>query len=96
MSWSRRFDDSIPLPNGQTLVTLSDARTYILKLKKADQDSPPWQTSIEALLLAAERRGPVMHARIGVMRALNPNVERVFEPSGKKTHWGKRKLARDR
>jgi hypothetical protein len=37
-----------------------------------------------------------MMARIGMLRALNRNVERVFDPSRKDTHWGKRKLARDR
>jgi hypothetical protein len=36
-----------------------------------------------------------MFARIGVMRALNRHVERVFDPSRKATHWGKRKLKRD-
>jgi hypothetical protein len=41
-----------------------------------------------------ERRADVL-ARIGIMRALNRHVERVFEPSGKKHHWGKRKLKRD-
>jgi hypothetical protein len=30
------------------------------------------------------------------MRALNHHVERVFNPSSKETHWGRRKLARDR
>jgi hypothetical protein len=35
-------------------------------------------------------------ARIGVMRALNWHVERVFDSSKKDHHWGKRKLARDR
>jgi hypothetical protein len=49
----------------------------------------------EALLLVAERGGPTMLARIGVMRALNHHVERVFEPLGKKHHWGRRKLKRD-
>ena len=29
-----------------------------------------------------------MLAQIGIMRALNCHVERVFEPSGKKHHWG--------
>jgi hypothetical protein len=48
------------------------------------------------LLLVAESDRPTMFAGIGVMRALNRHVERVFETSGKKTHWGKRKLARDR
>jgi hypothetical protein len=39
---------------------------------------------------------PTMMARIGVMRALNRHVERVFNPDRKDHHWGKRKLARDR
>jgi hypothetical protein len=43
----------------------------------------------------ATRGGPKMLARIGVMRALSRNVERVFT-SRKDHHWGKRKLARDR
>jgi hypothetical protein len=51
---------------------------------------------MEALILVAERNGPTMFARIGVMRALNRHVERVFDSSRKETHWGRRKLARDR
>ena len=38
---------------------------------------------------------PTMLARIGVMRALNRDAERVFDPSRKDTHWGRRKLKRD-
>ncbi len=45
--------------------------------------------------MAAEDRGPLMHARIGMLRALNRNVVRVFNPDRKDKHWGKRKLARD-
>jgi hypothetical protein len=45
--------------------------------------------------MAAEGRGPLMHARIGVMRALNRHVERVFNPDRKDLHWGRRKLALD-
>ena len=56
-----------------------------------------WQTAVEALILVAESNGgPTMLARIGVMRALNRQVERVFNPNRKDHHWGKRKLARDR
>jgi hypothetical protein len=44
---------------------------YILRLKKADQDSEPWRTAAEALLMASEGRGPIMHARIAMLRALN-------------------------
>ncbi len=44
--------------------------------------------------MAAEGRGPVMHSRIGVLRALNRNIERVFTDR-KDLHWGKRKLNAD-
>jgi hypothetical protein len=49
-----------------------------------------------ALIMAAEDRGPLMHAHIGVLKALNRHVERVFNPDRKDSHWGRRKLARDR
>jgi hypothetical protein len=51
---------------------------------------------MEALILVATSGGPTMFARIGIMRALNRQVERVFNPERKDHHWGKRKLARDR
>jgi hypothetical protein len=37
-----------------------------------------------------------MFARIGIMQALNRHAERVVNPWRKETHWGKRRLARDR
>ena len=46
-------------------------------------------------MLVAELTGPTIVARIGVMRALNRHVERVFDPSRKDKHWGRRQLARD-
>jgi hypothetical protein len=94
--WSREFDDPIPLPRGRQLVMLKDAADYITRLPKAEHDAKEWQAAIEALIMAAEGRGPLMHARIGVMRALNRNIERVFDPTRKEHHWGRRKLARDR
>ena len=51
---------------------------------------------MQALLLVAEHGGPTMLAHIGVMRALNRHVERVFDPSRKDHRWGRPKLARDR
>jgi hypothetical protein len=50
---------------------------------------------MEALMLVA-RGGPTMLARIGVMRALNRHVERVFNLNRKDHHWGRRKLKSDR
>ena len=95
VSWSCHFDEPIQLPNSKRLATLRDAALYITKLPKAEHDTLEWQAAMEALLLVAESDGPTMFARIGVMRALNRHAERVFNPSRKDHHWGRRKLARD-
>jgi hypothetical protein len=50
---------------------------------------------MESLLLMVDLGGPTMFARIGIMRALNRHVERVFNPDRKDPHWERRKLARD-
>ena len=92
--WSRKFEDPIPLPDGRELITLRDAADYITGVPKKESDLPEWQTAIEVLMLVS-RGGPTMMARIGVMRALNRHVERVFIPDRKEIHWGKWKLKRD-
>jgi hypothetical protein len=65
------------LPGGRQLVTLKDAAEYIQKLPEAEQQLEEWQTAIGCLIGAAEGRDFVMHARIGVLRALNRNMERT-------------------
>jgi hypothetical protein len=94
--WSREFEEPIPLSKGRELVTLRDAGDYITKLPKAEHAALEWQTAMEALILVATLGGPTMFARIGIMKALNRHRVRVFNPDRKETHWGKRKLARDR
>ena len=89
MSWSDEFEDPVP-----GLRTLQDAADLILKLPKAQQQLPHWQAAVEALIMAAEGRGPLLHARVGMLRAMNHGHERVFSDR-KETHWGKRKLKRD-
>jgi hypothetical protein len=96
LPWSRPFDDPISLPGRRELVALRDAGRYIAALPKAEQQSPEWQAATEALIMAAEDRGPLMHAHVGMMRALNRHVVRVFNPDRKDHHWGRRKRARDR
>lgn len=71
MAWSARFDDPIPLPDGGELTTLLDAGNYVAALPSKIQHRPEWQAAAEALLLVAERGGPTMLARIGMMRGLN-------------------------
>jgi hypothetical protein len=93
--WTREFDDPVPLPRGRQLVTLKDAANHIQKLPKAEQLRGEWQAAVEAVIMAAEDRGPLMHAHVGMMLALHgakPIPE--YNPS-KEKHWGKRKLKRD-
>lgn len=75
MAWSRRFEDPIQLPDGRELRTLRDAAKYVMKLPGKSRQSEPWRIAVEALLMAAEDRGPLMHARIGLLRALNHGKE---------------------
>jgi len=95
MSWSRAFDDPIRVPRGRQLVTLRDAGDYIAKLPKAKYLTAEWQAAMFALMLVVDLNGPTMMARIGIMRALNRHVERVFNSDRKEKQRGKRKLKRD-
>jgi hypothetical protein len=88
--WSTSFEDAVP-----GIRTLRDAAKFILKLPKATQQLPHRQAAAEALVMAAEGKGPLLHARVGMLRAMNHGVERVFRTDRKETHWGKRKLKRD-
>ena len=96
MPWSRAFEDPIQPPKGKPLVTLKDAAAYIMKLPKAKQRSPEWQAAGEAVIMAAEDRGPLMHAHVGMMRALHGAKPIPEYSASKEKHWGRRRLARDR
>ena len=80
MPWSRAFEDPITLADGRTLRTLRDAASYLMALPGKTRQSDEWQTAIEALLMAAEDRGRLMHARIGMIRALNHRVHDQTPP----------------
>jgi hypothetical protein len=66
MPWSREFDDPVP-----SMKTLRDAATYIMNLPASEKKKAHWQAAAQALLMAAEDRGPLMHAHVGMLRALN-------------------------
>lgn len=70
--WSRPFEDPIELADGRELLTLKNAADYIMRLPKAEQKHEKWQTAVEVLIMAAEGRGPLMHARIGGDAAPEP------------------------
>lgn len=92
--WARPFEDPINV-DGRELVTLRDAGEYIAKLPKKEHGAPEWQAAMEALILVAERGGPTLFARTGIMRALNRHYVPELNPKGKEPHWGRRKLKRD-
>jgi hypothetical protein len=96
VSWERPFDQPIPLPSGPPARTLRDAANYIKKLQTSERDVQEWRLAIHLLIDAAEDRGPMLFAKMGIDRALNRKVERVFKLHRKDTHWERRKLARDR
>jgi hypothetical protein len=70
-NWSQAFDDPIPAPHHAPLTTLRQAGEYIAALRPADQHQAHWQTAAQMLLMAAEGRGPVIFAHIGMLRALH-------------------------
>ena len=80
MAWFKRFIDPIILPDGRKLLTYRDAAEYITALPKAERDAADWQVAMETLLLVAERNGPEMLARIGMMRALNRHAKPTLAP----------------
>jgi hypothetical protein len=75
LSWSRPFEDPIPT-KGKPILTLKDAAEYISRLPKVEHETPHWQAATEALIMAAEGTGPLLHADIGMRRALNHNLPR--------------------
>jgi hypothetical protein len=94
--WLRRFDEPIPLPDSRKLRTLKEAITYLAKeIPKKEHGLKSVQAAAYCVIEAAENDGPMVFARMGVMKAIHrhrvePETER------KPHHWGKRKLKRDR
>lgn len=92
--WDREFEDPVVAPNGKPLNTLKDAARYIQKLPKAEHDKPHWQTAGECLIAAAEGRGPLLHARSGMLRAMKGGMSLQYDPDKPRTpakRWGRRR-----
>ena len=69
MSWSRPFDEPIPLPDGGELRTLLDAGRYVDALPRSMHEREEWKTVMEVLLSAVEGE-PVSLLRIALTLAL--------------------------
>lgn len=66
-----------------------------MKFKKSEQKLAEWQTATGTLMMAANGRGPVMGARIDMLRGVESERGEDLNRDRKETHWGKRKLNRD-
>ena len=80
MSWDRPFDQPVPLPEGPPAQTLRDAADYVRKLPLLERDCQEWRLAVQMLIDAAEDRGPMLFARMGMVRALEAHVERASGP----------------
>jgi hypothetical protein len=80
MSWDRPFAQPVPLPEGPPAQTLRDAAAYIRKLPQPERDCQEWRLAVQMLMDAAEDRGPMLFARMGIVRALEAHVERTLNP----------------
>lgn len=80
MSWDRPFAQPVPLPEGPPAQTLRDAANYIRKLAQPERDSQEWRLAVQMLIDAAEDRGPMLFARMGIVRALEAHAEKALNP----------------
>jgi hypothetical protein len=96
VSWSRRFEEPILLPDGRKLRTLREAINWLAKeVPKSEHKIDKVQAAAHLVMRAAEHGGPMIFAQMGMMQAVHRHHKRVFNPDRKDTHWGKRKLKRD-
>jgi hypothetical protein len=96
VSWDRPFDQPVPLPSGPPARTLRDAGNYIRNLPKSERDTPEWRLAVQMLIDAAEDRGPMLFAKIGILRAIERPSKSGFGLSGKAPPLQQRKLKRIR
>jgi hypothetical protein len=74
VSWDHPFDQPIPLPGGAPVRTLYDAAKFIITLPKSQRDRADWRLAIMMLIDAAEDRGPMLFARMGIQRAMESKL----------------------
>src|ERR1035438_10085307 len=78
VSWDRPFDQPVPLPGERPARTLRDAGNYIRELPQSERDTPEWRLAVQMLIDAAEDRGPMLFAKLGIDRALTSQTEDVI------------------
>ena len=81
MSWDRPFPQPVPLPEGPPAQTLRDAAGYIRTLPPLERDCQEWRLAVQMLIDAAEDRGPMLFAHMGIVRALEAHASGALNPA---------------
>jgi hypothetical protein len=89
MRWSEPLTKQFISPKGQPIKTLADARAFLLTLPKSRHAEDDVQAAIEAVLMAAEGRGPVLHATAGIGRVINGRSGIELPKSSRRPSWEK-------
>ena len=95
MSWDRPFAQPVPLPKGPPAQTLRDAADYIRNLSQSERDCQEWRLAVQMLIDAAEDRGPMLFARMGIVRALEASLETPLSPEQRIPPQGRLKTDRN-
>lgn len=88
MSWDRPFPQPVPLPEGPPAQTLRDVANYIRTLPQPERDCQQWRLAVQMLIDAAEDRGPMLFAHMGVVRALEARAEGALDPARQRSGHG--------
>lgn len=73
MTWSKRFEEPVQLPDGSQLFTLRQAAKHILTLSKADHRAKEWRTAMRKIIEAADHGGSICLARSELLLAIQLN-----------------------
>lgn len=92
MSWNAKLVRPIVPPKGKPIVTLSDARAYILGLPEERQNDPLVQAGTEAILMAANGTGPLLSAQAGMAHIVHGPVN-LLNRGKPDRPWMRRKAA---
>lgn len=92
--WNRPLEKPIVKKDGTKVVTLLDAYKVLLELPKAKQKEPLPQAVAQALIMAAEGRGPMHTAQAAASLAVNGEKKRPEPKEKPKLKIGKRLNAR--
>jgi hypothetical protein len=89
MSWDRPFAQPVPLPKGPPAQTLRHAADYIRTLPPPERERQEWRLAIQMLIDAAEDRGPMLFAWVGIVRALETNTDGAEDAESQSSPRGK-------